>query len=85
MPTFAQPVPDDIVASSGLRSKFRPHVHGNHQICVDPSKGMETFYNDAMSTQLESKTLADIPGLGLVHPMALAMANCLPERLPAIT
>ncbi|KAF4878377.1 Ophiobolin F synthase [Colletotrichum siamense] len=85
MPTFAQPVPDDIVASSGLRSKFRPHVHGNYQICVEPSKGMETFYNDAMSTQLESKTLADIPGLGLVHPMALAMANCLPERLPAIT
>ncbi|KAH9237577.1 hypothetical protein K456DRAFT_1940327 [Colletotrichum gloeosporioides 23] len=85
MPTFAQPVPDDIVASSGLRSKFRPHVHGNYQICVEPSKGMETFYNDAMSTQLESKTLPDIPGLGLVHPMALAMANCLPERLPAIT
>ncbi|KAF0328721.1 hypothetical protein GQ607_004133 [Colletotrichum asianum] len=85
MPTFAQLVPDDIVASSGLRSKFRPHVHGNYQICVEPSKGMETFYNDAMSTQLESKTLAEIPGLGLVHPMALAMANCLPERLPAIT
>ncbi|KAK7724753.1 hypothetical protein SLS63_008447 [Diaporthe eres] len=38
-----------------------------------------------MGTKIVAKTLADVPGLGLVHPMALTIPNCLPDRLPAIT
>lgn len=38
-----------------------------------------------MGTKIIAKTLGDVPNLGLVHPMALTIPNCLPDRLPAIT
>ncbi|KAK2006284.1 geranylgeranyl pyrophosphate synthase [Colletotrichum eremochloae] len=85
MPSFSRPVPDGIVISSGLRSRFPPYVHQNYEKCVEAAKGMEDEYNQTMSTNIKSRTLADVPGLGLVHPMALTIANCLPERLAAIT
>ncbi|KAK2052113.1 geranylgeranyl pyrophosphate synthase [Colletotrichum caudatum] len=85
MPSFSRPVPDEIVVSSGLRSRFPTHVHRNYEACVEAAKGIEAEYNQTMLTNIESKTLANIPGLGPVHPMALTIANCLPERLSAIT
>lgn len=46
---------------------------------------MEIEYNDAMGTKIVPKILANIPDLGLVHPMALTIPNCLSDRLAAIT
>lgn len=85
MASFSRPVPGAIVASSGSRSKFPIYIHQNYDKCVEAAKETEHEYNQAMSTNIKSNTLAEIPGLGLVHPMALTIANCLPDRLAAIT
>ncbi|TQN70475.1 Ophiobolin F synthase [Colletotrichum shisoi] len=85
MASFARPVSEAVVASSGSRSKFPAYIHQSYGKCVKAAKETEHEYNQAMSTDIKSKTLADIPGLGLVHPMALTIANCLPDRLAAIT
>ncbi|CCF32910.1 geranylgeranyl pyrophosphate synthase [Colletotrichum higginsianum] len=85
MASFSRPVPGAIVASSGSRSQFPTYIHQNFDKCVEAAKETEHEYNQAMSTNIKSNTLAEIPGLGLVHPMALTIANCLPDRLAAIT
>ncbi|KAJ0162043.1 Ophiobolin F synthase [Colletotrichum tanaceti] len=85
MASLSRPVPEAIVASSGSRSRFPTYIHQSHDICVAAAKETEREYNQAMSTNIRSRTLAEIPGLGLVHPMALTIANCLPDRLAAIT
>lgn len=83
--SFSLPVSEDLVQASGSRSKFPTAVHQNYKTCVGAAQSIEAEYNDAMGTKIVAKTLADVPGLGLVHPMALTIPNCLPDRLPAIT
>lgn len=83
--SFSLPVPDGVVQASGSRSKFPTAVHQNYETCIGAARSMEIEYNDAMGTKIVPKILANIPDLGLVHPMALTIPNCLPDRLAAIT
>ncbi|CAN8101351.1 unnamed protein product [Discula destructiva] len=85
MPYFSMPIPEELAAASGSRSRFSTVVHQHYETCAEAARSIETQYNEAMGTKMVAKTLADVPGLGLVHPMALTIPNCLPDRLPAIT
>lgn len=85
MPSFAVPVPEDIVKQPGALTRFPVVVHANHALCLEISRKFGEEFNAALNVQLDPKAIGNYPQLGIVHTFPFTMPECLPERLPVMT
>ncbi|CAN8100624.1 unnamed protein product [Discula destructiva] len=85
MPHFSVPVSQKLVQQSGSRTTFPTIIHQDHDAFTKAAEAMQHEYNQAMETSLDVRTVSKISGIGYVHPIALTIPHCLPERVAAVT
>ncbi|KAF4960704.1 hypothetical protein FGADI_783 [Fusarium gaditjirri] len=85
MPYFSTPLPEALVRQSRSQTKFTTVMHSNHEICTESAERVQAEFNQAMETNIITRTVAPVPGIGRLHAVALTIPNCLPERLAALT
>lgn len=85
MPHFSIPVAQELVRQSRSRTTFPTVVHQDYEAFTKAAESIQHEYNQAMNTNIVVRTVTQIPGLGRVHPIALTIPHCLPERVAAVT
>lgn len=85
MPYHSSSISPELLARAGTITRFETVVHNNHPICAEAAESLQDEFNKAMSTDIVTRTVADVPGIGRLHAIALTIPNCLPERLDALT
>ncbi|KAJ5721020.1 uncharacterized protein N7483_008954 [Penicillium malachiteum] len=79
------PIPDEILQQAGIISIFPAAVHRDHELAVEDARQLRHEFSSEINMDLDTKTIANIPGFGHSHVTALTMPECLPERLSLIT
>ncbi|KAJ6008083.1 hypothetical protein N7540_012059 [Penicillium herquei] len=78
-------IPEDILQQACLASVLPAAIHRDYELAVESARELRHEFGTEVNMDVDTKTIADLPGFGLTHVTALTMPQCLPERLSLMT
>ncbi|KAL4787196.1 isoprenoid synthase domain-containing protein [Aspergillus varians] len=85
MPSEAIIISEDAIKQSGAVSIFPIAIHGDYELVREDAARLKDEYKIEMNVDLETHTIATIPGLAPTHVTPLSIPYCRPERLSIMT
>ncbi|KAJ5701814.1 hypothetical protein N7488_009362 [Penicillium malachiteum] len=85
MSPYVIPISEDSLRQAGVISIFHAALHRDHELAVEDARELRHEFSSEVNMDVDTKTISDVPGVGLCHVTSLAMPQCRPERLSLLT